>query len=156
MIKKIKKFFTGIKLAFLDKKNFKRFIEDIDTEEKDPNSLFIRAGIVRNEKKDKLTLLFSIPENFVYQKDDRLINMKVNEMIQPITHYLSYTLGWAEYLYVPQVFHIEDDDPTSGESLTYAAVWQWVPIKSKYYLYKLFGITLGAIGLITALLIILL
>lgn len=150
MFKKIKKIFSDIKLAFLDKKNYKQFVTDIENEIKDPKSYFNQYRLILNENKDKITCILNIPENYAFQKDDRIINMKITELIQPITHYLSYSLGWAEYLYVPQVYHIEDDDPTAGESLTYVAVWQWAPIKGKTFLYKVFGITAGVLLAIIA------
>lgn len=153
MIKFFKKIIQNIKLYFLDKKNYKQFINDIENEMKDPRSYFSQYQLILNEDKNKITCLFAIPENFAIQNDDRLINMKIQELIQPITQYLSYTLGWAEYLYVPQVYHIEDDNISSGTSLTYIAIWQWAQHTSKYYLYKVIGTIIGIIGILTAIIL---
>lgn len=144
-----KKLYNGIQLAFKDIKNRKAFASDINDAKADPRSLFSRYGLIVNEDYTKISLLFNVPENFILNGNERLLNMKIQEIIEPVTKYLSYTLGWAEYIIVPQIFHIEDNDTSTGESLTYLSVWEWAPIKSKYYLLKVGLISLGIIAAIT-------
>lgn len=137
MIKFIKNIYNNFRLSYLDIKNKKQFKKDIEGEEKDPKSKFNYFHL--NKSKDELTIsvLVNIPENFVVYKDERLINMKIRELIDPVTKYLSYELGWAEYLIVPEIFHIEDEDESEdNESLTYMAVWKWEEIKGgwKYFM----------------------
>ena len=145
----MKKYFRNIidsiKIGIKDIQNKKAFISDIKAAQNDPRSYFSQANLIADPTYTKISLLFNLPENFVINGNDRLINMKIREFTDPITNYLSYTLGWAEYIIVPQVFHIEDNDGTSGESLTYLAVWEWAPIKPKYFLLK-WGI-IGFLGL---------
>ena len=148
MFKSIKKFFNNIRIAFKDIKNHKAFVADIREQRADPRSLFSQYNLIADETFTKISLLFNVPENFVMNRNDRLLNMKIQEIINPVTQYLSYTLGWAEYIVVPMTYHIEDNDSSTGESLTYLAVWEWAPIKSKYYLLKVGLSALAIIGAI--------
>lgn len=149
----------------MNKINYNNFVHDMQSYDKDEGSKFNQFGLILSNDLNKISLLIELPENYAQYPDERLINLKINELMKPASDWILYTNNWWEYIVPPQIFHIEEanDDGTLKEgkeiSLTYVVVWEWTPqeLPIKHWKTKLIscvaGICMGIGAIITSLII---
>ena len=103
----------------------------------------------------RLSAIIPIPEEFQIAGTDMDIMNKLKEIVRPITNYICFELGWAEYILVPGFFYL-DDPQSPGTSRTYLVVWQYKSIvldePSFWWKFISFLVGCGAVigGIITA------
>ena len=144
------KLFSQIKQLFIDIRNRKKFKEEIGVEINDPQSKFNGFELKVDDSFSRLSAIIPIPEEFQIAGTDIDIMNKLKEIARPITNYICFELGWAEYILVPEFFYL--DDPQS----TYLVVWQYKSIvldeSSFWWKFISFLVGCGAVigGIITA------
>lgn len=147
----MKKMFKDIQNVFIDIKNKKKFKQEINFELDDPNSKMNMFEIKVDKNYSKLSTIITIPEEFQISGTEIDILNKLKEMARPMTQYICFELGWAEYILVPEFFYL--DDPTApGMSKSYLVIWKYAPliINDKKFWVKMIGSSTAAIGAIAA------
>jgi hypothetical protein len=129
MIKWFKNLINDIKLARLDVKNKKDFINDFNYEMEDPTSFFAVQGMKLEPKNaDRISMIVVLDETFAQYNDDILVMQRLNDIANAVNRYLTNPFGWAEYFYAPEIYKIDDPDLKRDEtSLTYLLTWKWAP-----------------------------
>ena len=121
----------------------------------DPQSKFNGFELKVDDSFSRLSAIISIPEEFQIAGTDMDIMNKLKEIVKPITNYICFELGWAEYILVPEFFYL-DDPQCPGTSRTYLVVWQYKSIvldePSFWWKFISFLVGCGAVigGIITA------
>lgn len=121
----------------------------------DPESKFNLFELKMDDSFSRLSVLLTIPEEFQIAGTDIDIMNKLKEIVRPMTNYICFELGWAEYILVPEFFYV-DDPSVPGESRTYLVMWQYKPMvmDDSVFWWKFTGLILGVGallgGLITA------
>ena len=93
----------------------------------DPQSKFNGFELKVDDSFSRLSAIIPIPEEFQIAGTDMDIMNKLKEIVKPITNYICFELGWAEYILVPEFFYL-DDPQSPGTSRTYLVVWQYKSI----------------------------
>lgn len=132
-MKWLKNLWSDYKTMKLNKKNFKQFVKEAEDLYKEDDSILNQYGIKFSDDKTKLSTLITIPEQFSQYPDERVIQLKLNEYLNPVSHYMWWTMNWVEFLRGPQTFHIEDEQTEGikeGQkfSLTYLAIWEFTGV----------------------------
>lgn len=143
------KFFKNIKNLFIDIKNKREFRKEMKREASDVASKFNAYKLSLDPDCNHISTIVNVPTEFQISGSDVDIMNKLQEIVRPITNYLCYELSWAEFMYVPEFYHIEDSETTSPrESRTYLVIWKYAPLimDNKKFLTTLI---LSIIGLIT-------
>ena len=149
------KLFSQIKQLFIDIRNRKKFKEEIGVEINDLQSKFNGFELKVDDSFSRLSAIISIPEEFQIAGTDMDIMNKLKEIVKPITNYICFELGWAEYILIPEFFYL-DDPQSPGTSRTYLVVWQYKSIvldePSFWWKFISFLVGCGAVigGIITA------
>lgn len=155
MFKWFSKLNNEYKIYRSNKENFKKFENDISVCCEGKDNIFAKYGLIFSPDHTKITAIINIPENFAQYPDPVAINLYIQKEIKPINDYLIYGLNWVEYISLPTIYHLEDEETNIDEneikdgskvSLTYLIVWEWqsTPHQLKYWQAKLIGsITAG-------------
>lgn len=138
----------------MNKINYNNFVHDMQEYDKDEGSKFNQLGLILSKDLNKISMVIQLPENYAQYPDERLINLKIHEMMKPASDWILYTNNWWEYVVPPQVFHLEeaDDDGLVKEgknmSLTYVVVWEWEPqeLPIKHWKAKLISCVTGSLA----------
>ena len=155
----MKKLFLQIKQLFIDLRNRKKFKEELSVEINDPESKFNNFELKMDDSFSRLSVIIPIPEEFQIAGTDMDIMNKLKEIVKPITNYICFELGWAEYILVPEFYYL-DDPQNPGQSRTYLVMWQYksIVLDDTAFWWKFIGFLLGCgavIGGITTALIML-
>lgn len=155
------KWFKNLKESYnitkMNKINYNNFVHDMQQYEDNEQSMFNQLGLIFSKDKTKISQIIQLPENFAQYPDERLINLKINELIKPASDFILYQNNWFEYVIPAQIYHIEEagDNGVMKEgkkvSLTYVAVWEWSDIEPpiKHWKCKLFSMIFGGIVLLS-------
>ena len=123
----MKKFFRQIKYLFIDIKNRKKFKQEITLELEDPASKMNGFEITSNSNFTRLSSIVSIPDEFQLSGTEIDKLNKLKELVKPMTNYICFELGWAEYILVPEFFYL-DDPIQPNMSRSYLVIWQYKPL----------------------------
>jgi hypothetical protein len=116
----------------------------------DPESKFNGFELKMDDSFSRLSVVITIPEEFQIAGTDMDIMNKLKEIVKPITNYICFELGWAEYILVPEFFYI-DDPQNPGASRSYLVMWQYksVVLDEPNFWRKLVALSLTAIIFLT-------
>ena len=111
-----------------DRDMFRFYKETLESEYSDKESDFVKMNLKYDPDTHKIICVTSIPNEFQQSGHDYMIYDKLNENTFFITEFLRKTLEFNDYVSgIPSFFHIED--PTADDiSLTYLAIWDFVPM----------------------------
>lgn len=144
----------------LDNKNRKLYLRTVREECIDPQSRFVKMNIKLADDQESLVYVTNIPAELQASRNDFMIQERLNENTYFISEFLRKDAGFANYISLPEYFHIED--PSSDDiSVLYLAVWKFNPIvypslkrKALAALYGSITAVAGALGYVGYLLLI--
>ena len=111
----------------LDNKNRELYLRTVREECIDPQSRFVKMNIKLADDQESLVYVTNIPAELQASRNDFMIQERLNENTYFISEFLRKDAGFANYISLPEYFHIED--PSSDDiSVLYLAVWKFNPI----------------------------
>ena len=143
----------------LDSKNYKLYLRTIREECADPKSPFVKMNFKLGDDNKTIVYVTSIPAELQSTRNDFMIQDKLNENTYFLTQFLKNEAGFANYISLPEYFHIED--PSSDEiSVLYLAAWHFNPIvyrslkiKALAWMYGTIAAVAGGLGYLAFVLI---
>ena len=139
-----------LRQARKDSRALDTFMDYIEEECMDRESVFSKMNLKAGEDGETLVLVTSVSEEVQMNGQDYLIEDKLNENTHFITEEIRKETGLYDYILRPDYFHVEDPSNDRAVSLTYLAVWRFHPIVSESTKKKVYTYLWSAIGTISA------
>lgn len=129
-----------------DFRNFLRFRKEVKSEMARANSPMTKFNIKQNWLGNILYVQINCTDADLMNCDydyDRMLHMRM----KPIVNYLSYDLGWGDYL-VPQISNFVDDE--GNMSLSYGVLFIFMGYSltmTKFLIYTILNIIIAGTGI---------